>query len=541
MSKRKFVSFIVALTLLLITSGYHGFSTCKSIEQDKEPLRLEEEWSVDGGRADIGGIPYIVGDYLVTDKGRFHCHNRFTGEEVWSRLEIPNDRSGHLYLRCIHDNIIFCDHAFLSPLFGYDVQTGELLFELGNKGLVYPYEDRICVVGKENIWCYDYKQQSLNWSIDIPEDLDNEAVLIDGMLLFINHENERIICVNTDNGIGEWTKKVSEDVEHLYQYKDDNVCYFLDKSFYAFNVKDGSSTKTVTMKEDPFDDYSNEIVSIMDDRVVTYIPERIFYPEENNRYHQGVYCDSLETGERMWSYRWMDSSDVENWTKYWGATSYPVAGDDFVYLYIGNDRKLLCLDIDVGVENQLMMDVYGDDSGSEGSISFERMVDDEDRLYITTWTQITCYTKHFGKAPIINTVKYTLGKNVYNLDGLDFMMDVNPEVFEGRTLLPARYVVEPLGGQVFWDGEQRKVTCKLVAPDNTETDDYKENIVELWIDKPTAKINGVEVQIDPDNPDVVPTIINDRTMVPMRFLAESLGCEVEWIAETKEIILTYSP
>ncbi|MEZ4812626.1 MAG: stalk domain-containing protein [Caldisericia bacterium] len=40
-------------------------------------------------------------------------------------------------------------------------------------------------------------------------------------------------------------------------------------------------------------------------------------------------------------------------------------------------------------------------------------------------------------------------------------------------------------------------------------------------------------QIDPDNPDVVTTIIDDRTMVPMRFLAENLGCKVEWIAETE--------
>ncbi len=92
---------------------------------------------------------------------------------------------------------------------------------------------------------------------------------------------------------------------------------------------------------------------------------------------------------------------------------------------------------------------------------------------------------------------------------------------------------------MFWDGDERKVTCKLVSPDNHKTEEYKENIVELWIDKPTARVNGVEVQIDPDNPDVVPTIINDRTMVPMSFLAESLGCEVEWVPDTKDVIITY--
>jgi len=141
----------------------------------------------------------------------------------------------------------------------------------------------------------------------------------------------------------------------------------------------------------------------------------------------------------------------------------------------------------------------------------------------------------------VRYLRFTIDKNELFDDGNTSTIDSAPVINNNRTLLPARYVVEPLGGQVFWDGEQRKVTCKLVAPDNADTEEYKENTVELWIDKPTAKINGKEVQIDPDNPDVVPTIINDRTMVPMRFLAESLGCEVEWIADTKEIILTYTP
>jgi Copper amine oxidase N-terminal domain len=137
------------------------------------------------------------------------------------------------------------------------------------------------------------------------------------------------------------------------------------------------------------------------------------------------------------------------------------------------------------------------------------------------------------------TLKFKIDAMFYELNDEQIQMDSKPTILQDRTYLPARYVTEPLGGQVFWDGEERKVTCKLVAPDNAETEDYKENIVELWIGKSTAKVNGIEVQIDPNNPDVVPTIINDRTMVPMRFLAESLGCSVEWIAETKEIILTY--
>jgi len=68
---------------------------------------------------------------------------------------------------------------------------------------------------------------------------------------------------------------------------------------------------------------------------------------------------------------------------------------------------------------------------------------------------------------------------------------------------------------------------------------YEGKSINLWIGKNKAKINGQEVMIDPSNPNVVPEITNSRTMVPLRFVAESLGCNVEWIPETKIVRITY--
>ncbi|MEZ4813440.1 MAG: copper amine oxidase N-terminal domain-containing protein, partial [Caldisericia bacterium] len=128
--------------------------------------------------------------------------------------------------------------------------------------------------------------------------------------------------------------------------------------------------------------------------------------------------------------------------------------------------------------------------------------------------------------PVI--LEFQMDRESYIIDGSERIIDAAPVIMNGRTLLPARYVTEPLGGDVGWEATEKKVVCTL-----------GETTVEMWIGKPIAKINGEEVQIDPENPDVVPTIINDRTMVPMRFLAESLGCEVEWEAETKTVTITY--
>ena len=119
-------------------------------------------------------------------------------------------------------------------------------------------------------------------------------------------------------------------------------------------------------------------------------------------------------------------------------------------------------------------------------------------------------------------------KIMYVNDGpLD--IDVPPIIIEGRTLLPIRWVAEPLGAEVGWDGVERKVTVSL------------EDIhIELWIGKSIAKVNGVNKAIDPDNPKVVPIIKDGRTMLPVRFVAENLGCEVGWDADTKTVTITYT-
>ncbi|MCX6085338.1 MAG: copper amine oxidase N-terminal domain-containing protein, partial [Caldiserica bacterium] len=65
--------------------------------------------------------------------------------------------------------------------------------------------------------------------------------------------------------------------------------------------------------------------------------------------------------------------------------------------------------------------------------------------------------------------------------------------------------------------------------------------VELWIGKSAAKVNGVSTLIDPANANVVPEIINGRTMLPVRFVSENLGCSVLWADATRTITITYEP
>ncbi|PKM45467.1 MAG: hypothetical protein CVV03_06625 [Firmicutes bacterium HGW-Firmicutes-8] len=54
------------------------------------------------------------------------------------------------------------------------------------------------------------------------------------------------------------------------------------------------------------------------------------------------------------------------------------------------------------------------------------------------------------------------------------------------------------------------------------------------------KMNGTSLAIDSANPKVVPVAVNGRTMVPLRFVAESLGIDVQYDDATRKITLQKS-
>lgn len=97
--------------------------------------------------------------------------------------------------------------------------------------------------------------------------------------------------------------------------------------------------------------------------------------------------------------------------------------------------------------------------------------------------------------------------------------DQKPIIQNERTLVPIRFVAEALGYDVDWNEK-----------DNTAViDDGK---IVLYIGTNKAKINGKSVTLD-----VASTVVRDRTMVPLRVIAETLDCSVDWIGETKTILI----
>ena len=97
-----------------------------------------------------------------------------------------------------------------------------------------------------------------------------------------------------------------------------------------------------------------------------------------------------------------------------------------------------------------------------------------------------------------------------------------PPVMENdRTLVPMRFLFEQMGAAVDWNPETESATATLAN-----------NAVTFSIDENDASVNNQTVTMD-----VPARLINDKTMVPLRFLSENLGYTVTWDAETNTAII----
>jgi len=105
-------------------------------------------------------------------------------------------------------------------------------------------------------------------------------------------------------------------------------------------------------------------------------------------------------------------------------------------------------------------------------------------------------------------------------------LDAPPVIIAGRTMVPVRAVLEAFGGSVDWDAASKKASVTLGR-----------HTLQLVIGSDTAFLNGKSMPIDEDA-QVVPVIRSGRTLLPLRFVGESLGMTVNWQASTGTITLS---
>jgi hypothetical protein len=124
-----------------------------------------------------------------------------------------------------------------------------------------------------------------------------------------------------------------------------------------------------------------------------------------------------------------------------------------------------------------------------------------------------------------NTITFKINSTEYLVNGKSQYMEVAPFVQNNRTFLPVRYVAESLGvasGNISYTNG----TVTIIKGDKT---------IKLNINSPILSINGVSTTMD-----VSAILVNGRTMLPIRWIGEALGTEVNWNQTAKSVSISYS-
>ena len=110
------------------------------------------------------------------------------------------------------------------------------------------------------------------------------------------------------------------------------------------------------------------------------------------------------------------------------------------------------------------------------------------------------------------------------LDGNEISFpDAKPFIDErDRVLVPVRFVSEALGSVVDWENETRTAVIK-------QDDDE----IRYTVYQPMAYLNGEMIVMD-----TYGILKDSRTMVPIRFISELLGCTVKWDEKTSTVVIT---
>lgn len=99
-----------------------------------------------------------------------------------------------------------------------------------------------------------------------------------------------------------------------------------------------------------------------------------------------------------------------------------------------------------------------------------------------------------------------------NLNGQPLATSVSPLQVGGRTLVPMRDIFEALGAQLTWNPLAQTITAQRDL-----------TTIQLAINNPNALVNGRNVVLEQPA-----QLVNGRTFVPLRFVAEATGAQVNW-------------
>ena len=104
----------------------------------------------------------------------------------------------------------------------------------------------------------------------------------------------------------------------------------------------------------------------------------------------------------------------------------------------------------------------------------------------------------------------------------EITLDTKPVIYNNRTMVPIRFIAEAFGAEVKF----------IPHPTNEVQINYKDKfIIHLWLNNPIARIEyppNSKLKTKNVQLDTTPILVNNRVLVPIRFIGETFGAKVDW-------------
>ncbi|MCD8179913.1 MAG: copper amine oxidase N-terminal domain-containing protein [Firmicutes bacterium] len=460
----------------------------------------------------------------------------FDGEEWDITAEYETEETDKFMTAADGTILIICPADTILPE-GFAPYAGAYESYMGNYSVSFSGKT-ILVNRKSNIW---YSATDADGNIidyELPEFRSDNAIEITSPTVFTVDG----ILYKGKNPCIESEYYIFENGRKYYSISIDRTGVMQSGSIFYFETDD-----------------SGEIIRDENGKInYTYISCQ--YPIVNYKYADGIlyaefltqagYDSSEKPSLEYGTTEWKRTSDLDSF-EHWENCSEPLIYYNMAEIYDGrtkfrfeNSNKVW----DVIYENQTFSDTsnntvgtlyryYLDNTGfymSSDGIYYTKF-DLPDKFFVLSNTKITedgddfviqsgIYQIRAPKNEIYSKVEEASEEPIYvALNDTLLAFETAPVIENDRTLIPIRFLFEQMGAEVSWDSDAQTA---VISQNDT--------VITFTADNTEASVNGEGVSMD-----VPARIINGKTMVPLRFLSETLGYTVTWYDEIAMAEITY--
>jgi eukaryotic-like serine/threonine-protein kinase len=455
------------------------------LSRSAEPIggNLYLRWKTSLG-APVQSEPILVGERLFASsiRGRVHALSSRTGDVLWTFTA-----GGEVRGTLAFDSGIVYAVTFTGQIHALDPTTGREL-----------------------------------WRAEAGERVIGSPVAADGKL-FVALTNGEVVAYRASSGQQLWRGAVDDLIHATPVYSDGRVfALTVGGSVAGFDAATGERLWVVKLRGT----FGREQTGAVAGGKLIVTP--------NGNWRGGIFALDPETGRELW--RWIFWEEENHW-------SAPAITDGTVY--VGNEGGIAALDLETGklrwyretarlwqrdrwykpvmmqpivAPNRLMAAGYWyHEEGPPRLYAVSR-----ETGYVTETLDVPGQFMS-GIAALQGSLYYgSKDGHVYAWGNLSIVVHgkpvtfgygVEPAIHGNITWLPLRTMAEAVGAHLEWDAATRTATLKRGW-----------SKVEITLDRDTALVNGQPVTLP-----AKPLIINDRALLPVRFIVESLGGTLRWV------------